>query len=57
VFSFGIMMWELFTGQEAFGKLLYGQFFETIVVNDLRPVSSSSSSSSSSSRAATHALK
>jgi hypothetical protein len=53
VFSFGIMMWELFTGQEAFGKLLYGQFFETIVVNDLRPVSSSSSSS----RAATHALK
>lgn len=38
VYSFGIMMWELFTGQEAFGKLLYGQFFETIVVNDLRPV-------------------
>ncbi|WIA37838.1 hypothetical protein OEZ86_014694 [Tetradesmus obliquus] len=38
VYSFGIMMWELFTGQEAFGKLLYGQFFETIVANDLRPV-------------------
>jgi hypothetical protein len=32
VCSFGIMMWELFTGQEAFGKLLYGQF--------LRPLSS-----------------
>jgi hypothetical protein len=42
VCSFGVMMWELFTGQEAFGKLLYGQFFETIVVNDLRPVSNSS---------------
>lgn len=35
--SFAVMMWELFTGQEAFGKLLYGQvswrFFLPAVVS------------------------
>ncbi|WIA28752.1 hypothetical protein OEZ86_011286 [Tetradesmus obliquus] len=38
IYSFGIMMHALYTGEQPFGKLLYGQFFETVVVNDLRPV-------------------
>jgi serine/threonine protein kinase len=36
IYSFGIMMHALYTGEQPFGKLLYGQFFETVVVNDLR---------------------
>ena len=36
IYSFGIMMHALYTGEQPFGKLLYGQFFETVVVNELR---------------------
>jgi serine/threonine protein kinase len=36
IYSFGIMMHALYTGEQPFSKLLYGQFFETVVVNDLR---------------------
>eukprot|EP00775_Hariotina_reticulata_P003313 gene3313-3589_t len=38
VYAFGIMMWELYTGQQAFKKLQYGQFFETVVLRNLRPM-------------------
>lgn len=32
-------MWELYTGEDAFQRLLHpGQFFETVVLQDLRPV-------------------
>lgn len=38
VYAFGIMMWELYhQGQAAFGKLHYGQFFETVVLRKVRP--------------------
>lgn len=29
--AFGIMMWELYTGQQAFRRLHYGQFFDIVV--------------------------
>lgn len=39
VYAFGITMWELYTGEDAFQRLQHpGQFFETVVLNDLRPV-------------------
>lgn len=32
-------MWELYTGEDAFQRLQHpGQFFETVVLQDLRPV-------------------
>lgn len=31
-------VWELYTGQAAFRKLHVGQFFEAIVVRNLRPM-------------------
>lgn len=31
-------VWELYTGQAAFRKLHVGQFFEAIVVRNLRPI-------------------
>jgi hypothetical protein len=32
-------VWELYTGEDAFQRLQHpGQFFETVVLNDLRPV-------------------
>lgn len=39
VYALGIMMWELYTGEDAFQRLQHpGQFFETVVLQDLRPV-------------------
>ena len=32
------VVWELYTGQAAFRKLHVGQFFEAIVVRNLRPM-------------------
>eukprot|EP00878_Enallax_costatus_P043713 GHUV01051772.1.p1 GENE.GHUV01051772.1~~GHUV01051772.1.p1 ORF type:complete len:370 (-),score=77.77 GHUV01051772.1:1193-2194(-) len=37
VYAFGVMMWELYTGEQAFKNLHYGQFFESIVLNNVRP--------------------
>uniref|UniRef100_A0A383WBA4 Protein kinase domain-containing protein n=1 Tax=Tetradesmus obliquus TaxID=3088 RepID=A0A383WBA4_TETOB len=37
VYAFGVMMWELYTGQIAFKKLQYGQFFEHVVLRNSRP--------------------
>jgi hypothetical protein len=39
IYALGIMMWELYTGEDAFHSLQHpGQFFETVVLQDLRPV-------------------
>ncbi|KAF8061385.1 Acad10 [Scenedesmus sp. PABB004] len=38
VYAFGVMMWEIYTGQAAFRKLHYAQFFEAIVMRNLRPL-------------------
>lgn len=38
VYSFGVMMHQLYTNQVPFHKLHYGQFFETVVLQCLRPV-------------------
>ncbi|XP_052182384.1 uncharacterized protein LOC127795023 isoform X2 [Diospyros lotus] len=37
VFSFGIVMWELLTGEEPYGDLHYGAIIGGIVSNTLRP--------------------
>ncbi|KAK7347162.1 hypothetical protein VNO80_21689 [Phaseolus coccineus] len=37
VFSFGIVMWELFTGEEPYADLHYGAIIGGIVSNTLRP--------------------
>eukprot|EP00879_Flechtneria_rotunda_P026893 GHRR01028733.1.p1 GENE.GHRR01028733.1~~GHRR01028733.1.p1 ORF type:complete len:480 (+),score=149.90 GHRR01028733.1:863-2302(+) len=37
VYALGIMMWEVYTGQLAFPDLHYGQFYEAIVIRDMRP--------------------
>lgn len=42
VYSFGMLMWEVFTCRAAFDKLHYGQFFETVVLQNLRPIVPSS---------------
>ncbi|KAF8061383.1 roco8 [Scenedesmus sp. PABB004] len=38
VYAFGVMMWEIYTGQAAFRKLHYGQYFEVVVLRNLRPL-------------------
>eukprot|EP00878_Enallax_costatus_P018455 GHUV01019427.1.p1 GENE.GHUV01019427.1~~GHUV01019427.1.p1 ORF type:complete len:578 (+),score=131.42 GHUV01019427.1:188-1921(+) len=38
VYSFAILMWEVYTCRVAFEKLHYGQFFETVVLQNLRPI-------------------
>ncbi|KAF8066214.1 roco8 [Scenedesmus sp. PABB004] len=42
IYSFGIMMWELYTQQPAFRKLHYAQFYEAICIQNLRPLTTSS---------------
>nr|XP_009788619.1 PREDICTED: mitogen-activated protein kinase kinase kinase 12-like [Nicotiana sylvestris] len=37
VFSFGIVMWELLTGEEPYAELHYGAIIGGIVSNTLRP--------------------
>ncbi|WIA34129.1 hypothetical protein OEZ86_012494 [Tetradesmus obliquus] len=38
VYSFGVMMWTLFTNQPPFKKLHYGQYYEAICLQGLRPL-------------------
>ncbi|WIA16690.1 hypothetical protein OEZ85_013348 [Tetradesmus obliquus] len=37
IYSFGVMMWEMYCREVAFRELHYGQFFEYVVLRDLRP--------------------
>ncbi|WIA34792.1 hypothetical protein OEZ86_013095 [Tetradesmus obliquus] len=37
IYSFGIMLHTVFTGEEAFRSLHYGQFFQTVVLEGQRP--------------------
>ncbi|KAF8065521.1 STY13 [Scenedesmus sp. PABB004] len=41
IYSFGVMMWELFSLQQAFKHLHMGQLLQTVVVDGLRPYVSS----------------
>eukprot|EP00882_Tetradesmus_deserticola_P015237 GHRQ01016228.1.p4 GENE.GHRQ01016228.1~~GHRQ01016228.1.p4 ORF type:complete len:103 (+),score=53.17 GHRQ01016228.1:592-900(+) len=37
VYAFGVMMWELYTGEVAFKELHYGQYYEQVVLRNSRP--------------------
>eukprot|EP00775_Hariotina_reticulata_P003757 gene3757-4016_t len=37
VYSFGIMMWEIYTGQLSFKNVHYAAFYETVVLRNVRP--------------------
>lgn len=38
IYAFGVMMWEVYTREVAFRELHYGQFFETVVLRNQRPL-------------------
>ncbi|KAF8058450.1 STY13 [Scenedesmus sp. PABB004] len=38
VYAWAITAWELWTGLDAFSKLSYGQFFQVVVLQDIRPL-------------------
>lgn len=38
IYSFGILMWQLFVGHAAYRKLSHGQLMEAVVLRNLRPL-------------------